>query len=81
MKRLLFIALIFSFVLIVFVNAVEAYAYRTNGYYRRNGTYVQQHYRTSPDNSRWNNYSTRGNYNPYTGRKGYTSPYRLYRGW
>lgn len=46
-----------------------------NGYYRQNGTYVQGHYRTTPNNTRLDNYSTRGNYNPYTGQKGYQNPY------
>lgn len=41
------------------------------GYYRSSGTYVAPHYRSSPDSYRSNNYSSRGNYNPYTGKKGY----------
>lgn len=44
-----------------------------NGYYRSSGTYVQPHYRSSPDSSTHNNWSSRGNYNPYTGKKGYRS--------
>lgn len=40
------------------------------GYSRSNGTYVQPHYRSSPDGSRSNNWSTRGNVNPYTGKRG-----------
>ncbi len=43
---------------------------QVNGYYRQNGTYVQPHYRTSPDNTRTNNYSYHGNVNPYTGEVG-----------
>lgn len=27
-----------------------------NGYYRSNGTYVQPHMRSAPDNYKWNNY-------------------------
>ncbi len=50
---------------------------RVKGYYRSNGTYVQQHYRTSPDKSIWNNYSTKGNINPYNGNNGYKDPYNL----
>lgn len=38
-----------------------------NGYTRSNGTYVQGHYRSSPDSSPYNNYSYPGNTNPYTG--------------
>lgn len=41
-----------------------------NSYTRRNGTVVQGHFRTNPDNSYSNNWSSRGNVNPYTGRTG-----------
>jgi hypothetical protein len=41
-----------------------------DGYYKKNGTYVPGHRRTKPDGNRWNNWSTQGNYNPYTGKKG-----------
>ena len=37
---------------------------------RDNGSYVQGHYRSSPDSSRSNNWSAKGNVNPYTGKKG-----------
>ena len=37
---------------------------------RRNGTVVQGHFRTNPDKSYSNNWSSKGNVNPYTGRKG-----------
>lgn len=46
-----------------------------NGYMRGDGTYVQPHYRSSPDGSTFNNYSTRGNTNPYTGERGYKDPF------
>lgn len=81
MKKILFGIIIFIFSFVV-ANSAKAYSsYRVNGYYRSSGTYVQPHYRTSPDSTRWNNYSTRGNYNPYTGRTGYTSPYRTHKSW
>ncbi len=41
-----------------------------SGYYRKNGTYVAPHYRSSPDSSFYNNWSTKGNVNPYTGKEG-----------
>jgi hypothetical protein len=41
-----------------------------NGYYRSNGTYVQPHYRTSPNNTVYDNWSTYPNVNPYTGQTG-----------
>lgn len=45
-----------------------------NGYTRSDGTYVQGHWRSSPDSSYNNNYSTRDNYNPYTSQRGTKSP-------
>lgn len=43
---------------------------RVQGYVKKDGTYVQPHIRSNPDNTRSNNYSTYGNTNPYTGRAG-----------
>ena len=40
------------------------------GYYRSDGTYVAPHYRSSPNQYRYDNYSARGNTNPYTGERG-----------
>lgn len=38
-------------------------------------TYVQPYHRTAPDNNIFNNYSTQGNINPYTGQPGTVNPY------
>lgn len=44
---------------------------RVHGYIKkRTGTYVYPHRRTLPDTSHYNNWSTKGNVNPYTGKKG-----------
>lgn len=43
---------------------------KVRGYYRKDGTYVRPHYRSSPDGNFWNNWSTKGNVNPYTGKAG-----------
>ncbi|HZZ10930.1 MAG TPA: hypothetical protein VFE79_09555 [Paraburkholderia sp.] len=40
------------------------------GYSRRDGTYVDGYRRTEPNSTRNDNYSTRGNYNPYTDEEG-----------
>ena len=40
------------------------------GYVRKNGTYVSGHYKTVSDKTNKNNYSTKGNFNPYTSTKG-----------
>lgn len=53
----------------------SAKSVKVKGHYRKNGTYVQPHYRTAPDSSRYNNWSTKGNVNPYTGKNGNVNPY------
>lgn len=45
------------------------------GHTRQDGTYVQPHVRSSPNGNAYDNYSTRGNSNPYTGQAGTRSPY------
>ncbi len=46
---------------------------------RSDGTFVQGHYRTAPDNAMQNNYSTQGNVNPHTGQAGTVDPYQQQR--
>ena len=48
--------------------------HRVSGYYRSNGTYVQPHYRTNPNNTINDNWSTAPNVNPFTGRVGTVAP-------
>lgn len=38
------------------------------------GTYTGGHYRTAPNQTQYDNYGTRGNYNPNTGRTGTRTP-------
>jgi hypothetical protein len=52
--------------LLGFPLAAEAQVH-VRGYFRKNGTYVQPHYRSAPDGNPYNNYSYPGNLNPYTG--------------
>jgi hypothetical protein len=46
------------------------------GYTRNDGSYVAPHHRTNPNNSTFDNFSTRGNVNPYTGQPGTVDPYK-----
>jgi hypothetical protein len=48
---------------------------RVRGYFRKNGTYVQPHTRSNPDGRTYNNWSSKGNVNPYTGKEGTKDPY------
>lgn len=44
---------------------------RVSGYTNKYGTYVQPYMRTRSDGNFYNNWSTRGNTNPFNGRRGY----------
>jgi len=70
MKKVLALALM----MLLGAVAAEARDTHVNGYTRKDGTYVQPHYRTAPNNTSSDNYSTRGNTNPYTGEPGYKDP-------
>lgn len=61
--------------LLVVAPAFAQSSTHVRGYHRKDGTYVAPHRRTTPDSSRSNNWSTRGNVNPYTGREGTKDPY------
>ncbi|QGX93152.1 hypothetical protein EFZ10_10255 [Tatumella sp. TA1] len=43
---------------------------RASGYMRSNGIHVNSYERTTRDSTQLNNYSTKGNYNPSTGKIG-----------
>lgn len=78
MRRILslfLIAVCLLFIAPLFSNEAEA-ARRVKGYTKKNGAYVQPHYRSSPNRSKFDNWSTKGNYNPYTGKKGTVNPYK-----
>ena len=65
MKRLISIVLAVIFVL----TATLALAGSTyvRGYFRKDGTYVRPHWRTTPNHTRSDNYGYPGNVNPNTG--------------
>lgn len=49
-------------------------SHSTRGYTTRSGAYVAPHQSTNPNSTQRDNYGTRGNYNPYTGRTGTRTP-------
>lgn len=64
---------IFALIVFTILLAVTLPAFaqvHVRGYTRSNGTYVQPHMRSAPDGNAANNWSTRGNVNPYTGAVG-----------
>lgn len=52
--------------------STQAFADKSvRGYVKKDGTYVQPHMKSSPNQFKFDNYSSKGNTNPYTGQKGY----------
>ena len=45
------------------------------GHVTKAGTYIAPSYRTAPDHTKLNNWSSKPNVNPYTGRSGTKDPY------
>ncbi len=75
MKKIAVFGILFA--LVICITNVFAADVNVRGYFRNDGTYVQPHVRSAPDSNPWNNYSTKGNINPYTGERGYQDPYRF----
>ncbi len=74
MKQLLFIiAMLFGTAILADAQVNPNHVY-VNGYTRSNGTYVQPHYRTAPNYTINDNFSTYPNVNPYTGKVGTVMP-------
>jgi len=66
---IVFLVLIIGLLFAVPASKAEAYS-RVRGYYKRSGTYVMPHYRSNSNSYKWDNYSAKGNYNPWNGKKG-----------
>lgn len=43
---------------------------RVRGHTRKDGSYVAPHHRSSPNGKKSDNWGTKGNSNPYTGKEG-----------
>jgi hypothetical protein len=56
---------------LVLISSVAMADEYVNGYVRSDGTYVAPHFQTSPNSNRYDNYSSQGNTNPYTGERGH----------
>jgi len=90
MKRLLASVLLFFFIFSLSPSLVSAKGHvssygskssykvskpvKVKGYTKKSGKYVEPHYRTAPNETEQDNWSTKGNINPYTGKKGTKNP-------
>lgn len=66
------IAILLCVILTLSLSTAAFARVHVRSYTKKSGTRVTSHYRTNIDHSRLNNWSHKGNINPYTGRKGYT---------
>ena len=67
--------LVLAAVLVAFTSSVVAQSTYVRPHVRKDGTYVEGHHRTAPNNTRVDNYGTQGNTNPWTGQQGTASPH------
>ncbi|MSP19905.1 MAG: hypothetical protein EXR74_10095 [Bdellovibrionales bacterium] len=73
MKRsyLLFCLLVGAFLTGPSVARKSGGSVNVRGYSTKTGKYVAPYFRNIPDRSKYNNWSTKGNINPYTGKQGW----------
>lgn len=69
MKKTLILLLIMTLSFCAFGKEVKV-----KGYTKKDGTYVAPHTRSSPNSTQRDNYGTKGNYNPSTGKSGTQTP-------
>lgn len=78
MKKLIAGFTLAALLLFVSVGSAEAKIVMVKSYYKPSmHSFVMPSYRTSPNRTRFDNYSTKGNYNPYTGKIGTKSIFRF----
>src|SRR5258708_1667075 len=53
---------------------VNSHSTYVHGYTKKNGTHVNSYHRTKANRTKLDNYSTKGNTNPYTGKAGTIDP-------
>jgi opacity protein-like surface antigen len=66
--------LILAFVAVALLAPAASAQVRVEGYTKKDGTYVAPHYRSNPNSTAIDNWSTKGNVNPYTAKKGTKQP-------
>jgi hypothetical protein len=60
--------------LLLAATQASASSHHVRGHVSHKGNYVAPHRQTNPDHSKLNNWSAKGNVNPYTGKKGSVDP-------
>jgi hypothetical protein len=60
--------------MMISIPADAAGSHSKKGYVKKDGTYVAPSHATNPNRSKADNYSSKGNTNPYTGKEGAKDP-------
>lgn len=55
-------------------SALATGSHSKKGYFKKDGTYVAPSHATNPNDTKRDNYSSKGNVNPYTGKEGAKDP-------
>jgi hypothetical protein len=68
--KLLMLTTVLAFSVFAVPAMAKGGSHAVSGHTTKNGTYVPPHRATNPDSSKTNNWSQKGNVNPYTGKEG-----------
>jgi len=74
MKKIIYLLVFLLIGISSFAQSKSSSDVYVKGYTRSDGVYVKPHYRSAPNGTNRDNFSTKGNVNPYTGKKGYVEP-------
>ena len=72
--KYIFLLLLTFFICLSAFAQVNSKHVKVKGYTKSDGTYVAPYYRTAPNSTNRDNFSTKGNTNPYTGIAGWIEP-------
>ena len=57
------------------MQAFAASSHSVHGHFKKDGTFVQPHRQTDPNQSKLDNWGSKGNVNPYSGKAGSVDPH------
>lgn len=70
MKKIIIASVVATAMLVPAVTFAKGGSHSVKGYTTKNGVYVPPHHATNRDSTKSNNWSQKGNVNPYTGKEG-----------
>ena len=70
-------SILVGFCVLALSGASVANDHAVKGYVKKDGTYVAPTVATNPNATKLDNYSTKGNVNPYSGKIGTVDPYKV----